>query len=108
MNPSKLGPGLRYFLKNNKVKFLKTHNALISIDNHDFTYPQYVLGIIHIVRDPRNIITSLKNHLSFRTYEECLKFMVDYNSINRRGSNPEKPQLKHIFTMLVANYHLYP
>ena len=65
----------RKIFENNKVKFLKTHNALISINNHDFTYPQYVLGIIHIVRDPRNIITSLKNHLSFNTYEECLKFM---------------------------------
>ncbi|MBD1157411.1 sulfotransferase domain-containing protein [Pelagibacterales bacterium SAG-MED20] len=59
----------------NKVKFLKTHNALISIKNHEFTYPKYVLGIIHVVRDPRNIITSLKNHLAFTTYDECLKFM---------------------------------
>jgi hypothetical protein len=61
--------------ENNKVKFLKTHNALLSIKGYDFTYPQYVLGIIHIVRDPRNIITSLKNHLSFETYDKCLEFM---------------------------------
>jgi len=61
--------------ENNKIKFLKTHNALISMKDHNFTYPQYVLGIIYIVRDPRNIITSMKNYHEFKTYNECLEFM---------------------------------
>ena len=61
--------------ENKKIKFLKTHNALISIKDHSFTYPKYVLGIIYIVRDPRNIITSLKNHHEFKTYDESLNYM---------------------------------
>ena len=61
--------------ENKKIKFLKTHNALISIKDHNFTYPKYVLGIVYIVRDPRNIITSLKNHHEFKTYDESLNYM---------------------------------
>ena len=64
-----------------KVKFLKTHNSLITAFGNDFTKPEYTLGIIHIIRDPRNIITSLKNHHDFETYEKTLKFMQDENKV---------------------------
>ena len=64
-----------------KVKFLKTHNSLITAFGNDFTKPKYSLGIIHIIRDPRNIITSLKNHHDFETYEKTLTFMQDENKV---------------------------
>ena len=64
-----------------KVKFLKTHNSLITAFGNDFTKPEYSLGVIHVIRDPRNIITSLKNHYDFETYEKALKFMQDENKI---------------------------
>jgi len=64
-----------------KVKFLKTHNSLITAFGNDFTKPKYTLGIIHIIRDPRSIITSLKNHHDFETYEKTLKFMQDENKV---------------------------
>ena len=64
-----------------KVKFLKTHNSLITAFGNDFTKPKYSLGIIHVIRDPRNIITSLKNHHDFETYEKTLTFMQDENKV---------------------------
>ena len=64
-----------------QVKFLKTHNSLITAFGNDFTKPEYSLGVIHVIRDPRNIITSLKNHYDFETYERALKFMQDENKI---------------------------
>jgi len=64
-----------------KVKFLKTHNSLITAFGNNFTKPEYSLGVIHVIRDPRNIITSLKNHYDFETYERALKFMQDENKI---------------------------
>ena len=64
-----------------KVKFLKTHNSLITAFGNDFTKPEYSLGVIHVIRDPRNIITSLKNHYDFETYERALKFMQDENKV---------------------------
>ena len=45
-----------------KIIFLKTHNSLLALDGKNFTKPEYTLGIIYVVRDPRNVITSLKNH----------------------------------------------
>ena len=60
---------------NQKAKFLKTHNSFKPINNVPFTKVDYTLGVIHIIRDPRNIITSIKNHFSFIDYEQSLKFM---------------------------------
>ena len=67
-------------LKNNKIKFLKTHNALVELGNIKFTTPKYTLGVIYILRDPRNMITSLKNHTDI-SYDEALSFMTNDETI---------------------------
>ena len=59
-----------------KIKILKTHNSLLVLNGKDFTKPKYTLGIIYIVRDPRNIITSLKNHYDL-DYQQSLDFMLN-------------------------------
>lgn len=64
-----------------KIKFLKTHNSLIKAFGKDFTLPKYTLGVIYIIRDPRNVITSVKNHNDFKTYEEALKMMQNDNGV---------------------------
>ena len=46
----------------NKLKFFKTHNAFGALNNNHFTDSKNSIGAIYVVRDPRNIITSLKNH----------------------------------------------
>ena len=48
----------------NKVSFLKTHNVYGAYKGMHFTTPEFTLGAIIIVRDPRNVITSLMNHYS--------------------------------------------
>ena len=58
-----------------KQIFLKTHNALIALNNRLFTSEKTSLGAIYIVRDPRNILSSLKNHYDFKDYDETFKFM---------------------------------
>ena len=55
---------------------LKTHNSLLALNGKNFTKPEYTLGIIYIVRDPRNVITSLKNHYDL-DYEQSLDFMLN-------------------------------
>ena len=62
--------------KNNKLNFLKTHNALCKINNHNFTNVKNTLGAIYIVRDPRNVVTSLANHFDLEI-EEALKFLKE-------------------------------
>ncbi len=48
--------------------FIKTHSTLSSINGHHFTNLDNTLGVIYIVRDPRNVVTSYSNH-----YETTLK-----------------------------------
>ena len=48
----------------NKVRFLKTHHVFCNINGNNFTNFKNTLGVIHIVRDPRNVITSILNHYS--------------------------------------------
>ena len=62
--------------KNNKNFIFKTHSALVNLNNNPFTNTNNTLGIIYIIRDPRNIITSIKNHYSMN-YDEALNMMLN-------------------------------
>ena len=59
----------------NKLRFFKTHNILGAIENNNFTNKQNSIGSIYIVRDPRNVITSIQNHYELNI-DEALKFML--------------------------------
>ena len=61
----------------NKIKFFKTHNALWRLGEKTFTDKENTMGVLHIVRDPRNVITSLKNHFNKKNYEDALIFLKD-------------------------------
>ena len=56
--------------------FFKTHNSLTSLNGKNFTSQNYTLGAIYVVRDPRNLITSLKNHYNL-SYNNALNFMIN-------------------------------
>ena len=60
---------------NNELNFLKTHNILGSINNSNFTNKKNTIGAIYIVRDQRNVLTSLQNHYEL-SKDEALKFML--------------------------------
>ena len=75
-------------IEDKKIKFFKTHNALLNINNYRFTTPEITCGAIYIVRDPRNIITSLKNHYE-TSYNEAINFMTsDRKYIYDTTENP--------------------
>ena len=59
-----------------KLRFFKTHNIFGAVNNHKFTNKKNSAGCIYIVRDPRNVITSLKNHYEL-SYDESLKWMTN-------------------------------
>ena len=82
--------------KNNKTNILKTHNLLCKLNldgkNYSFADLNNTIGVIHIVRDPRNIVTSVKNHFSISTEEDSVEMLL--NKYNWTGlSNNEVPQL---------------
>ena len=61
----------------NKIKFLKTHHVNCKIENDAFTNFENTLGVIYIVRDPRNILTSLINHYSLSNQSEAKNFLFE-------------------------------
>ena len=72
----------------NKVKILKTHNAYWRSDDYYFTDTSNTLGCIYIVRDPRNVITSIKNHYARFSINEALKFIKNEKQIIGKLKNP--------------------
>ena len=80
----------------NKIRFFKTHNALIKLDNNLFTNEENTLGTIHIVRDPRNVLTSVNNHFHHNSLGESKEFIFD----ERKGIfNKSKIEQNNIFTL---------
>ena len=59
-----------------KITFFKTHNAICKINGNSFTDKHNSLGAIYIVRDPRNIVSSLAHHYQISN-EEAFEFMLE-------------------------------
>jgi hypothetical protein len=64
----------------NKSIFLKTHSALCTLEKNPFTNKQNTQAVVYIVRDPRNVITSVGNHFSMNI-DQSYNFMTDSNRI---------------------------
>ena len=62
--------------KDRKIRFFKTHSFLGNYQGNQFTSSETTLGAIYIVRDPRNVLSSLKNHYSFDD-NKALKMIKD-------------------------------
>ena len=66
------------FFNKTSLNFVKTHNCLLPFKGNEFTSSNETLGGIYIVRDPRNVITSITHHYSIN-YEKALDYMLDDN-----------------------------
>jgi hypothetical protein len=61
---------------NKELKFFKTHNIFGKLNNYDFTNNQNSIGCLYVIRDPRNVFTSLKNHYQLND-EQAIKWMTN-------------------------------
>ena len=64
----------------NSIRLLKTHSALHDINGYKFTDLENTLGAIYIVRDPRKVVTSYKNH-SQTSITEAKKRLIEIRTI---------------------------
>ena len=62
--------------KEKKIKFFKTHNIYSSLNNTDFSNKYNSIGAVYIIRDPRNVLTSMMNHFEMNK-DEALTFMLN-------------------------------
>ena len=70
----------RINLLNDGLTFMKTHSALCTLENNSFTNKINTKAVIYIVRDPRNLITSISHHYSL-DIEEAYNFIVNKQKI---------------------------
>ena len=94
------------------IRLLKTHNALGKFKNYSFTDDKNTLATLHIVRDPRNVITSLKNHFNISNFEDAKKFLFKENQIitlseqqKEKFLNKEKHPLPQIIGSWKTHYN---
>ena len=85
-NLEKPGDTVKYWVEaqkkinlDNKIKFLKTHNALVKLGQNDFTNRKNTLGGIYIVRDPRNVLDSVSRHFQIN-HDKALSVMQNENN----------------------------
>ena len=81
-------PAQKKINQDRKIKFFKTHSCLANYKGNEFTSSETSLGAIYIVRDPRNVLTSIKNHFSLDN-DEALKMITDKDRglISNNGSH---------------------
>ena len=87
-----------------KIKILKTHHQLCKIDNFLFTNYKNSLATIYVVRDPRNVITSLMHHYSLKNYDEALKFIFDEHRFSGRLDKKENLKRKTEFPTDISSW----
>ena len=74
-----------------KLRFFKTHNAFGALNNFHFTNKDNSIGCVYVVRDPRNVITSLKNFYemnddqAFKWITNKNQYIYDINKFEKDG-----------------------
>jgi len=61
-----------------KLKFFKTHSSLCKMHDCNFTNLENTLGVIYIVRDPRNVVSSFAHHYGLGI-DEATETLIDNN-----------------------------
>ena len=74
-----------------KIRFFKTHNIYGSVNNFHFTNRENSIGCVYVVRDPRNVITSLKNfyemndNQAFKFITSKSQYIYDFHKFVENG-----------------------
>ena len=71
---------------NGNISFLKTHNALVNINNNEFTNNDLSLAIIYIVRDPRDVSVSYSKYRNL-SLNKTIDFMISKNLVYVKSNN---------------------
>jgi len=90
-----------------KLKIFKTHNGNYNFSGNDFTNKKNTAGVIYVVRDPRNIITSIANHYQLNL-QQSADFLFDEKRYLFNKNDPNDLAEENIITLLgswKANYN---
>lgn len=88
-----------YINKKASFIFLKTHSSFFNINNYIFSDLENTLGVIYVVRDPRNVITSFSNYYNISIKESFTAMTSDTKIFEKDITND---LLTYVFSW---NYH---
>ena len=72
----------KIFNKKDSIRFLKTHSCFMNTKTFQFTDRHNTLGVIYIVRDPRNIVTSHSHHFQ-KSPQESLENLLSHQILTK-------------------------
>ncbi|MDC0451665.1 sulfotransferase domain-containing protein [Candidatus Pelagibacter sp.] len=84
----------------NKLHIFKTHHILCSLGEDNFTDEKNSLGAIYIVRDPRNVISSVLYHFNLSNTDEALNFI----QTEERFLNIVKNKVNYTLDTLIGSW----
>tara|TARA_Y100000590_G_scaffold461641_1_gene623695 strand:- start:484 stop:1212 length:729 start_codon:yes stop_codon:yes gene_type:complete len=82
-----------------KTRIFKTHNGNYNFLGKDFTNKKNTIAVIYIVRDPRNIISSISNHYHLNK-EQSVDFLLDEKRFLFNKNDPNDLTEENIITLL--------
>ena len=90
-----------------KIKFLKTHQINCIIGKYKFTDDENTLGAIHVVRDPRNVLLSIKNHFSFNNQNKALEFISKEKHWIGIENNEDDKLRDNMIPTLISSWNIH-
>ena len=87
------------FNKNDSVQFIKTHSALFN----GFTDHKNTLGVIYVIRDPRNVAISAANHFNY-SLEESVNRLLNPCVLGGFNNKTNRYSVIHHITSWSVNY----
>ena len=88
--------------RDKKTRFFKTHHIYCKYGNNAFTDNSNTLGVIHVVRDPRNLITSLKHHWSLKSPEDAKKKLFNIQTMTGLKNQLDKA---YSFPVMISSWN---
>ena len=74
----------KIFYNEKSIRFLKTHSCFINREGFRFTDKHNTLGVIYVVRDPRNIVTSHAHHFQ-QTIEKSSENLLSHQYLGKES-----------------------
>jgi hypothetical protein len=88
--------------KDKKIRFFKTHHLFCKYGENAFTDNENTLGVIHVVRDPRSLVKSLKNHFNLQNLEEAKEKLFDIQLMTGVKINQNKA---YSFPVMISSWN---
>ena len=95
-------PAQEFINLDNRIKFFKTHHINCKINQHHFTNKENTLATIYVVRDPRNLVSSISNHYGL-SLEDSKDFILT-SKLLVGNTNKQQNLKKNNFKTLIGTW----